>query len=321
MIPPFQITPPILDTIGMIERLLGRFESLNQPKPQPQLRKSNRIRTVQGSLAIEGNTLSFNQITALMDGKKVIGKPREIREVMNAIEVYNLLKTFRPHSLQDLLKSHRIMMHALVPSAGKWRKGNVGVLKGSRIAHMAPPHDMVPHLMKDLFAFIKKDNSHALIKSAVFHYELEFIHPFEDGNGRIGRFWHSLLLFQYHPAFEFAPIESLIKANQKEYYHVLGLADKAGDSTMFIEFSLNVVKQAFTEYVEALRPGPSTSETRLEVAKSHFADIKFSRKDYLSLFKTISTATASRDLKAAVEKNVLEKSGDKAQTNYRFKMR
>ena len=255
-----------------------------------------------------------------MEGKKVIGKPREIREVINAIEVYNLLQTLRPHSLQDLLKSHRIMMHELVPSAGKWRTGNVGVLKGSQIAHMAPPHDMVPHLMKDLFVFIKKDKSHALIKSAVFHYELEFIHPFEDGNGRIGRFWHSLLLFHYHPAFEFAPIESLIKANQKEYYHVLGLADKAGDSTMFIEFSLNVVKQAFMEYVEALRPGPSNSVTRLEVAKSNFADLNFSRKDYLSLFKTISTATASRDLKAAVESGLLDKIGNKAQTNYRFKI-
>ena len=254
-----------------------------------------------------------------MEGKKGAGKPREIREVVNAIEVNDQLHRFRRLSLQDLLKSHRIMMHNLIPSAGKWRSGNVGVLKGSRIAHMAPPHERVPHLMKDLFAFIKKDKPHALIKSAVFHYELEFIHPFEEGNGRIGWFWHSLLLFHYHPAFEFAPIESLIKTHQAEYHKVLGLSDKAGDSNMSIEFSLHIVRQAFTEFIEALSPGPPSPKSRLELAKTHFATRHFSRKNYLRLFKTISSATANRDLKTAVTKGNLQKTGNKAQTRFQFK--
>ena len=252
MAPPFQITSRILEQISKIERLLGRLESLDHPKPQPHLRKSNRVRTVQGSLAIEGNTL------------------------------------------------------------------NVGIFKGSKVSHVAPPADNVPYLMKDLFEFLKKDKNHALIKSAVFHYELEFIHPFEDGNGRIGRFWHSLLLTHYHPVFEFTPVESLIKANQPKYYDVLGDSDIAGNSTAFIEFALDMAHQALDSFVDALRPEPSTTQTRLERAKSHFGNTQFSRKYYMKLHKTISTATASRDRKAGIDAGMLIKEGELALTAYRF---
>jgi Fic family protein len=320
MDPPFKITTQILKSISKIERLIGRFESLDHAKPQPYLRKSNRIRTVQCSLAIEGNTLSLDQITALIEGKTVIGKKSEIQEVLNAVEVYDQMSEFKPHSFQSLLKAHRIMMTKLIASAGKWRLGNVGILKGSQVSHIAPPAENVPHLMKQLFEFLKKDESHELIKSAVFHYELEFIHPFEDGNGRIGRFWHSLLLTRYHPAFEFTPVESLIKTNQKKYYKALGIADKAGDSTSFIEFSLDMVQQALADFLDAIRPATATTESRLDRAKSQFDDIEFSRKDYMKLCKNISTATASRDLKAGVNSGILEKKGQQALTNYRFRL-
>lgn len=319
MDPPFQITPITLKSISRIERLIGRFESLEHAKPQPYLRKSNRVRTVQGSLAIEGNTLSLDQVTALIEGKTVIGKRSEIQEILNAIEVYDQMSRFKPYSSQSLLKAHRIMMTKLIASAGKWRVGNVGILKRSEVSHIAPPPENVPHLMKGLFEFLKTDKSHELIKSAVFHYELEFIHPFEDGNGRIGRFWHSLLLTRYHPAFEYTPVESLIKANQKKYYRALGIADKAGDSTSFVEFSLDMVQQSLADFVDSIRPAVATTESRLDRAKSQFGNKEFSRKDYLKICKNISTATASRDLKAGVSSGLLTRKGQKALTNYRFR--
>ncbi len=318
MNPPFQITGHILAEISKIERLLGRMESLEHPRPQPQLRKTNRVRTVQGSLSIEGNTLSEEQVTALIEGKTVIGKPREIQEVLNAIDVYENMTQFNPLSSRSILKAHRMMMAGLVDSAGKWRSGNVGIFKGSGVSNMAPPASNVPELMKSLFEFLKKDKNHALIRSSVFHYELEFIHPFEDGNGRIGRFWHSLLLTHYHPVFEFTPVESLIKTHQQRYYEVLGMSDKAGDSTSFIEFSLEMVSQALDGFVDAIRPQPSSAYTRLQSARDHFGSRQFSRKEYLKLFKTISTATASRDLIAGVEAGELSRAGERARTVYRF---
>jgi len=318
MNPPFQITGHILGEVSKIERLLGRLESLGHSRPQPQLRKSNRVWTVQGSLSIEGNTLSEEQVTALIDGKTVIGKPGEIQEVLNAIEVYEKMAEFNPLSSRSMLKAHRMMMMKLLNSAGKWRSGNVGIFKQSGVSHMAPPAGNVPNLMKSLFEFLKKDRNHALIKSSVFHYELGFIHPFEDGNGRLGRFWHSLLLTHYHPVFEFTPVESLIKTHQQRYYEVLGKSDKAGDSTSFIEFSLEMVSQALDGFVDAIRPQPSSANTRLQSARDHFENRQFSRKEYLKLFKTISTATASRDLIAGDEAGNLSREGERAQTVYRF---
>lgn len=318
MRPPFNITSSILADIGRIERLIGRVESLNSPKPQPFLRKSNRIKTVQGSLAIEGNTLGLEQVTALMEGKKVIGDKEDIKEVLNAISVYEQLADFKPFQAKSLLKAHGIMMKGLVKSAGKWRSGSVGIIKQGAIAHVAPPADRLPHLMSDLFEFAKSNEHHPLIAGCVFHYELEFIHPFEDGNGRLGRFWHSLLLYNYHPVFEFIPVESLIKDNQKRYYEVLEKCDHAGDSTLFVEFALSLIHQSLASFLDEINPEPLTPESRLEIAHKHFSNQAFTRKDYLKLFKEISTATASRDLKLGVELKQLSKQGEKAQTTYGF---
>lgn len=319
MTPPFTITPLILRWVSQIERLIGRIEGLDQPKPQPHLRKTNRVRTVHGSLSIEGNTLDLDQVTALLEGKRVLGPQEEIREVLNAIQTYDRLADFDPLQAKSLLQAHQQMMQDLIPNAGKWRRKNVGILKGSTVSHIAPQADRVPYLMDDLFAFLAKDDLHLLIRSSVFHYELEFIHPFQDGNGRIGRFWQSVLLYHYHPAFEFIPLESLIKDHQQDYYQALENADRAGDSTHFVEFSLEMIHHALEDFLQNFSPKPLTAQERLDRAAQEFPTRKFSRKDYLALFKTISTATASRDLKHAVESGLLQKQGEKAQTAYEFR--
>jgi len=318
MAPPFSITSRTLHLVSQIERLIGRVESLNQPKPQPHLRKSNRVKTVHGSLAIEGNTLDLEQITALLDGKKVLGKKEEIREVLNAIDVYDQMGAFNALDSKGLLKAHRMMMGGLIDTAGKWRAGNVGIVKGSKVSHMAPRADRVRYLMDELFEFLKEEDTHPLIRGCVFHYELEFIHPFQDGNGRMGRFWHSLLLSQYHPVFEFIPVESLIKEHQKMYYDALELSDNSGNSTAFVEFSLSMIHEALEDFVAVFKPEPLTSDSRLEAARNHFAKQTFSRKQYLDYFKTISTATASRDLKLGVDQKNLTKTGEKALTVYSY---
>lgn len=320
MTPPFTITSKILNLISSIERLIGRVESLDTPKPQPQLRKSNRVKTLQGSLAIEGNSLDVEQVTAILDGKRVMAPQNDIQEVLNANAVYEKLGTYQPSSSKNLLQAHGAMMRTLIPEAGMWRTGNVGVMKGDVVSHMAPPAERVPFLMEELLQFLKTD-THDLIKGCVFHYEFEFIHPFQDGNGRIGRFWHTLMLCHYHEVFEYIPVESLIKDHQSEYYKVLEQCDCAAESTLFIEFSLEMVMKSLESFMEVFRPKPVTPSDRLEHAHSHFADNNFSRKDYLALHKTISTATASRDLKGGVDKAILEKSGDKALTLYKFSER
>ena len=319
MKPPFSITPEILRFVGEIERLIGRIEGFEQPKPQPHLRKANRVRTILGSLAIEGNTLDLDQVTALLEGKRVIGRKEEIQEALNAIATYDLMAKFDPFSPESLLEAHQTMMDQLIPDPGKWRTRNVGILKGSKVSHIAPKADRVPHLMEDLFRFLRTNGYNPLIRSCVFHYELEFIHPFEDGNGRIGRFWQTLLLYHYHPAFEFIPIESLIREHQQEYYAALEASDRSGDSTAFVHFSLGIILKSLEDFVSSFSPKPLSATERLSRAKEHFVHREFSRKLYLELYKAISTATASRDLKQATEAGILSRSGEKSLTLYRFR--
>jgi len=317
--PPFSITPEILRFVGEIERLIGRIEGFEQTKPQPHLRKANRVRTIQGSLAIEGNTLDLDQVTALLEGKRVIGRKEEIQEALNAIATYDLMAKFDPFSPESLLEAHQTMMDQLIPDPGKWRTRNVGILEDSKVGHIAPKAERVPHLMDDLFRFLRTNGYTPLIRSCVFHYELEFIHPFQDGNGRIGRFWQTLLLYHYHPAFEFIPIESLIREHQQEYYAALEASDRSGDSTAFVHFSLGIILKSLEDFVSSFSPKPLSASERLSRAKEHFVHREFSRKLYLELYKAISTATASRDLKQAVEAGILSRSGEKSLTLYRFR--
>src|SRR5690606_12004833 len=195
-----------------------------------------KIKTIHSSLQIEGNTLSQEQITALIENKRVIGPPKDVAEVLNAIKVYEDLESFKPKDVKSFLKAHQIMMSGLIANPGKYRNKSVGIVQGSEVAHVAPPFENVPFLMNDLFTYLKKSDEIVLIKSCVFHYEMEFIHPFLDGNGRIGRLWQTIILMEQYPVFEFLPFETLISKTQNEYYKALALSDKSGKSTFFIEY-------------------------------------------------------------------------------------
>lgn len=316
--PPFEITAKILNTSMQITSLLGELQGLKISKPKVILRKENQIKTIQASLAIEGNTLSLEQVSDILDGAPVIGPPKDLLEVQNAIKVYDHFPEFKFSSEQQFKNAHRIMMKSLTNDAGDYRSGNVGVFAGSNVAHIAPQPKMVPKLMKDLFSFLsKRDDTSLLIKACVFHYELEFIHPFSDGNGRMGRLWQQVILTHYNEIFRYMAIESLIRDKQAEYYQVLSECDKTGDSTLFVEFSLSLIETALKTYLDEIRYEPKTSSDRIAYAKSKL-NSKFSRKDYLKIFKDISTATASRDLKFGVEQALIVKNGDKNNTVYEF---
>jgi cell filamentation protein, protein adenylyltransferase len=320
MNPSFEISPIILAQIAEIMRLLGRYEVQPNLVVKPHLRKENRIRTIRDSLAIEGNSLTIDQVTAILDGKRVAGTAREILEVQNAAGVYETLASLSPYNIKHFLKAHRLMMKGLIGSAGRFRKGSVGVLNGTKVAHLAPPASRVSSLIEDLFSFVQKDEStHPIIKSSVFHYEVEFIHPFDDGNGRMGRLWQHALLIDFHPVFAILPVESMVKKNQQEYYQALAASDHSGQSTAFLEFGLRTILETLKEQLPALAPKRLTSTERLQIAQEQLKSNWFTRKDYLKLFSDISTATASRDLKSGVDSNQLEKKGDRALTRYRFR--
>lgn len=315
MTPPYQITPEIIKLIVSISEKIGQINAKFLDKPSPQLRKENRIKTIHSSLSIEGNTLTEEQITALIENKRIIGPEKDVNEVLNAIKVYNKLKSFDPKSSKSFLKAHEILMEGLVSDNGKYRNKGVGIMAGDRIAHMAPPAENVPHLMNDLFEYLKTSKEISLIKSCVFHYEMEFIHPFIDGNGRMGRLWQTLILMKEYPVFEFIPFENIIHKSQSDYYHALSQSDKSGSSTPFIEYMLKVVNDSLHTMLD-FKSRVMSTEDRLSYF-TELCDPEFSRKDYMSVFKEISSATASRDLKQGVQLGLFEKEGDKTKTIYR----
>ena len=246
-IPPFKITEKMTILIGEISEEIGRISVLHGKNGNLHLRRENRIKTIHSSLAIEHNSLSLEQVTAILDGKRVLGNPNEIKEVKNAYEAYELLTKLNPFSVKDLLNAHRLMMNELIKENGKFRTKGVGVFAGKKVVHVAPPADLVPKHMDNLIRWYETSSVHPLIKSAVFHYEFEFIHPFSDGNGRIGRMWHTLLLGKWKKIFFWLPIEELIKKEQKEYYDTLAIADKEGESTVFVEFMLKIINDSLKE--------------------------------------------------------------------------
>jgi Fic family protein len=318
MKPPYQVTTKILEQISSISEKVGEIKAVYLYKPPTELRKKNRIKTIQSSLEIEGNSLSLDQVTAILDNKKVIAPKKDILEVKNAIKAYENIDSYNPTSLTSFCKAHGILMNGLIENAGKIRTKSVGILKGSTVTHIAPPGDVVKSLIKELFDYLKKNKDLLLIKGCVFHYEIEFIHPFMDGNGRIGRLWQTVILRRYSPVFEFLPIESLIKARQVEYYRILGESDNKGDSTGFIEFMLQIINESLEELLTNQNVN-LTSQDRITIFKEKIGKSTFNRQDYMRHFKDISTATASRDLKLAVENGILHKTGDKRTTSYKFK--
>jgi Fic family protein len=318
MKPPYDITSRILQLISSISEKIGETNSAHLYRPRTELRKRNRIRTIQSSLEIEGNTLSEEQITDLLDNKRVLAPQKDILEVKNAINVYNKLDQYVAHDVESLCEAHQTLMSGLISDNGQLRRKSVGIVKGVKVAHVAPPGDMVPQLVRDLLNYIKNDEDLTLIKSCVFHYEFEFIHPFSDGNGRMGRLWQTIILKKYSPIFEYLPIESLIKDKQKDYYDVLGKADKAGKSTIFIEFMLSIIELALEDILKT-QSVTLTSRDRITLFEEHIGAGYFTRQDYLRRYKDISAATASRDLKEAVDHNVVEKTGDKRTAKYKYK--
>lgn len=315
--PPYTITSKILQLVSEIQSLLGESKHLTVKKPSVKLRKENKIKTIHHSLAIEGNTLTESQVSSLIEGKKIIGPKKQILEVKNAIRVYERVHEFNPSRESDFFKAHKILMTGLLEKPGFYRNQAVGIFKDGKVARMAPPAKLVRGLMQNLFLFVNADKETLpLVMACIFHYELEFIHPFEDGNGRMGRLWQQLLLMKASPIFEFLPIESLIHQNQKKYYVALEKSDVKGASTDFIEFSLEMILKSLTEFSGEILSAKPKATDRIDMAAEYFKSQNFSRKDYMNLFKEIASATASRDLAQAVAGGILKIKGTKSKAKY-----
>ena len=315
MKPPYEITSEILKLISSISEKIGEMNAKYLIKTNPTLRKQNRIKTIHSSLSIEGNTLTEEQITAILENKRVVGPEKDIIEVLNTLEVYNNINSLKPHIEKDFLKAHKQLIQKLIVNPGKFRNQSAGIVKGSKVTHIASPHENVPFLMKDLFNYLNDNSELGLIKSCVFHYEMEFIHPFVDGNGRMGRLWQTLILMQEYPIFEFLTLETLISKNQDNYYNALSKSDKEGNSTKFIAYMLDIIDASLAELLE--NAGKKLTEKDRIQLYLESNENEFSRKDYMTYFKDISSATASRDLKYAVENGLIQKSGDKKTTTYK----
>lgn len=246
-IPPFTMTDEITNLVIEIAELTGAMTASDHLSKSPRLRRANRVRSIHSSLAIEQNSLTLDQVSDVIDGKRVLGPPQDIREVKNAYQAYELLTKLNPYSIKDLLKAHKIMMDGLVKEAGTFRSRGVGVFAGEQLIHAGSPANYVPKLMQQLFEWLRKSKLHPLIKSCVFHYEFEFIHPFADGNGRTGRLWHTLLLAKWKDFFLWIPIESIIHERQREYYNAINASNNAGESTIFVTFMLGLIRDILKE--------------------------------------------------------------------------
>lgn len=307
--PPFEITNTILDEIAEIAELVGQVNASLGLSSNPTLRRTNRIRTIYSSLAIEQNTLSLEQVTAVLSGKRIIAPPKDIAEVKNAYEIYELMDSLDPYSVDDLLKAHGVMTRGLVEESGCFRSRPVGVVdKQGNILHFGTLPDYVPELVAELLDWVRDSDFHILINSCVFHYELELIHPFVDGNGRIGRLWHTLLLTQWKPMFAWLPVESIIHDRQDEYYQAINRSNIEGESTAFIEFMLSAIREAL---LEAVQTGNTENMSTWDQRWHHVE--RFLKKngtitnaDVRELFG-VSSATANRILAKMTEEGHIQK--------------
>ena len=260
--PPFEITNAIIGYVAEIAELVGKLTSTNQLSANPTLRRTNRIRTIHGSLAIEQNTLTLEQVTAVLNGKQVLAPPKDIAEVKNAYEIYERLEELDPYSVDDLLTAHSIMTRGLVDESGVFRSKPVGVVdQEGHVLHFGTLPQYVPDLVMELLGWTKNNDVHMLIRSCVFHYEFELIHPFADGNGRVGRLWHTLLLSKWNPAFAWLPVESIIHDRQQEYYAAINASNDAGESTVFIEFMLSAIKASL---IDAISTSDEMSDGKMD---------------------------------------------------------
>ena len=311
--PPFKITSQIINLISQISEAVGEINSLENNPRHLELRKENRIKTIHSSLAIENNSLSIEQITAIIEGKRVLGNPNEIQEVKNALQAYELLLTLNPYEEKDLLKAHKLMMSDLVERNGKYRNEGVGVFDGKQVVHLAPPADRVPFLMADLFQWLKNSDVHPLIKSCVFHYEFEFIHPFQDGNGRMGRLWQTVILKDWKSVFAWLPIETLIKENQDEYYKALSSNDSNADSTNFIVFMLQTILNTIKEILETEKKITRKINVKITANQKKILEaIKqnpFVTQEELSQIVGIAKLNINKNMKKLQEQGIIERVG------------
>lgn len=307
--PPFEITTAILDDIAEIAELVGHVNALQDLSANPTLRRTNRIRTIYSSLAIEQNTLSLEQVTAVLNGKRVIAPPKDIAEVKNAYEIYEMMESLNPYSVDDLLSAHGVMTRGLVDESGCFRSGPVGVVdKQGNILHFGTLPDYVPGLVMELLNWVRKSDFHMLIKSCVFHYELELIHPFADGNGRIGRLWHTLLLTQWKPMFAWLPVESIIHDRQDEYYQAINRSNNEAESTVFIEFMLSAMKETLVEAVQVHNTENMSREDQrwYQIKRFLKKNGTITNADVREMFR-VSSSTANRILAKMTDDRKIQK--------------
>jgi Fic family protein len=316
MQPKYEITSTILGLLADISHKLGLIEGAQLSRPPVSLRRESRIKTISSTLQIEGNTITMEQVTDYIDGKRVLAPVRDIKELRNAIEVYDRFRSFNPFSIKSLCDAHKVLMNDLLPDAGRFRSGNVGIARGDEIAFIAPPAPIVRAHLKDLVCYINNNKDPMLLKSCVFHYEFEYIHPFSDGNGRMGRLWQSLLLARHNPIFEYVPVESSIKERQAEYYRAFDISNSRGDSTAFVEYMLSVIDGSLGVVLRS-QTMPLGSADRLDVFLSASPADSFSRQDYLDYWPGLSPTSASRDLRYGVDAELLSRTGEKNKARYR----
>ena len=321
--PPFEITNQMIDYVAEIAELVGNLNVTNRLTANPTLRRSNRIRAIHGSLAIEQNTLSLEQVTAVLNGKRVLAPPKDIAEVKNAYEIYERLDELDPYSVDDLLTAHGIMTHGLVEEPGMFRTRPVGVVDSEgHVLHFGKLPQYVPDLVMELLEWAKTSEVHMLIRSCVFHYELELIHPFADGNGRVGRLWHTLLLSRWNPIFAWLPVESIIYERQQEYYEAINTSNDAGESTVFIEFMLSAIKASL---MDAINMNDEMSDEKIDKATFRWNKIQEYLKthDYIMNADVrklcgVSAATANRILANMTMERILAKFRIKSHWAYKL---
>jgi Fic family protein len=327
--PPFNITSEVMNRVAAISELIGKIQGSGEYRRNLHLRKVNRIRSIQSSLAIENNSLSTEQVTDIINGKRVLGNPREIKEVQNAYQAYENMLTFNPFDIKDFLKAHELMTTDLVGEAGKFRSGNVGVFSDNRVIHIGANPRFVHSLVKELFGWAKTSDIHSLVKSSVVHFEIEFIHPFADGNGRMGRLWQTLVLSQWHEIFAWIPIETLVYENQQEYYRVLRNTEKTADSTEFIEFMLDAILKTLHELpahkITDIIPDKITdklSKSELEFLKSIIGYLEnYGTIDsyHAQLLTNKSAESIKKYFAALVNLNILKAEGTNKGRKYKLK--
>ena len=311
--PPFKITNEILNFIYEIGELVGKISAEKEFEKNLTLRRENRIKTIYSSLAIEQNTLTLEQVTDVINGKRVLAPLKDIKEVQNAYEIYERIDELDENSVKDLLLAHKIMTSELIKESGRFRSKNAGVYQGDKLIHMGTLPEYIPELINNLFLWLKNSKEHPLIKAAVFHYEFEFIHPFQDGNGRIGRLWHSLILSKWKKLFAWLPVESLVQKYQKEYYISINNSNRDGESTEFILFMLKIIKETLIELIEIQKVTDKVTDKNREriklVIKYLSQNNSINNKEAQNLLD-ISESAAKRFLNKLVKENILEAVGE-----------